>query len=152
MNISDIDKKRFWHNVEKTADCWLWTGYITQARYGQFSINHTTSILSHRQSWLFAGNTIPDGHLIRHKCRSRNCCNPEHLETGTPQQNADDRERDETTARGEKIGTSKLTEQQVREIRAIPRKRNFLQALADKYDVSIFTIREVRKFKTWKHI
>src|SRR4051812_21046615 len=34
---------------------------------------------------------IPEGHQIRHKCDVPRCVNPEHLETGTIRQNADDR-------------------------------------------------------------
>jgi hypothetical protein len=55
--------------------------------------------------------------------------------------------------RGEKNGNHKLTEQEVREIRAErAEKRTKLLALAFKYGVSRRTISDVLCFSTWKHV
>jgi len=142
-------------DMESSEDgCWLWTGCLSKAGYGQFRRKQTT-YYAHRQSWLLAGNTIPDGHLIRHKCRSRNCCNPEHLETGTPQDNSNDMKRDGTTSRpniirqGQAHSMAKLTEKDVLDIRA---SKEGTMNLAKKYCVGYTHIWSIRTRKSWTHI
>lgn len=147
-------RERFFSKVNKTDTCWPWIGYLDKDGYGSYSplYKYHNTKRTHKLSWFLAGHTVPEGNLIRHKCRNRHCVNPEHLETGTSKDNKADQIRDGTMPKGETIGTSKLTEEQVKEIRAIPRTLNFLQSLADKYNVSVQCIKEVRKFKTWKHL
>jgi len=148
-------EERFWSKVNKTESCWLWTGCITKAGYGQLSLNCKTHY-SHQVAWLLFGNTIPEGHLIRHKCRNRNCCNPEHLETGTHQQNSNDMKRDGTSCaninrdvKGEKHHKAKLTEKDILDIRA---SDIGTMRLAEKYNVGYTHICHIRARKIWKHI
>lgn len=148
MELTEKQKERFWKKVEKTETCWLWTGCCANG-YGHFVINEKT-YKSHRVSWFLAGNTIPDGHIIRHKCRSRHCCNPEHLETGTIAENIADRIRDGTSNRGERCGTAKLTSAQVLDIRARAGERQ--ANLAEEFGVSQVTISAIILRRIWKHI
>ena len=149
MELTEEQKKRFWAKVDKTDSCWLWTGSILRNGYGQVCFNNKM-YMSHRISWLLAGNTFPDGHVIRHKCRSRHCVNPEHLETGTHAENMADKVRDGTDNRGEKCCNAKLTATQVLEIRerATESQRN----LAKEYGIARSTIFDIVKKHTWKHI
>jgi len=143
-------RERFFSHVNKTETCWLWIGSKNLYGYGQFTIK-SKPIGPHRFSWLLAGNTIPEGHLIRHKCRNKHCVNPEHLETGTHQENALDRVRDGTNAKGEKQGLSKLTEEQVREIKTYSGDKSY-NDLSKDYGVYKSTIEKIVTRKTWKHI
>ena len=140
---------RFFKKVNKTDTCWLWTGCIS-CGYGRFTYN-AKSYGSHCFSWLLTGNTIPEGHLIRHKCRNRHCVNPEHLETGTREQNMADKVRDDTMPWGEKQPNSKLTEEQVRAIRANPDNKTIVQ-LGEQYGIHNSTISKIILRKTWKHL
>jgi hypothetical protein len=148
MELTEKDKERFWKRVEKTESCWLWTGCCVNG-YGQLRINRKI-YLSHRVSWFLAGNTIPDGYIIRHKCRSKSCCNPEHLETGTHAENMADKIRDGTSTRGERSKTAKLTSAQVLEIRA--REGERYVDLAEEFDVTKGTISNIIHRQAWKHI
>lgn len=139
-------EERFWGKVDKTETCWLWTGYSTKNGYGSFNMNGQTQ-LSHRVSWKLSGNTIPDGHVLRHKCRNRHCCNPEHLETGTVAENQADMIRDGTSQRGTKCHMAKLTEEQVRQIRVRADESRAL--LAEEYSVSRRTISDIINRKSW---
>jgi len=148
MPTGHYDRKpieRFWSKVNKTDTCWLWTGCCDAFGHGVIGINCKQSFV-HRVSWVLAGNIIPDGHVVRHKCRSKNCVNPEHLETGTQAENAADMIRDGTSAKGVKNPSCKLTEEQVRQIRASTESGAFL---AKKFGVSQPTICNIRAGKRW---
>lgn len=70
--------------------CWLWQGFIHRNGYANASHRaHKVSRL-HRLSYLVFVGAIPDGHDVCHRCDIRHCINPEHLFTGTRQQNHDD--------------------------------------------------------------
>jgi len=143
-------RDRFFSKVNKTETCWLWTGSNNIDGYGIITFQKNR-YLSHRFSWLLAGNAIPEGHLIRHKCRNRHCVNPEHLETGTHQQNASDRIRDGTETKGNRNGKSKLTEEQVRAIRANPDNKTNRE-FAKEYGVHNTTIADIIHRRTWNHL
>jgi hypothetical protein len=83
---------RFWRNVQKTADCWVWTGARSGAGYGQININDVL-VFTHRFSWELHHGPIPDGLLVCHHCDNPPCCNPAHLFLGTPSDNMVDKIR-----------------------------------------------------------
>lgn len=37
-------------------------------------------MMYHRYAFLMAGNAIPEGYEVDHKCKNRACCNVEHLQ------------------------------------------------------------------------
>jgi hypothetical protein len=78
--------ERFWTKVDKTADCWNWTGYIDRQGYGKFRLDGKAQ-LAHRVSYTWLAGEIPDGLQIDHLCRNRRCVNPSHLEPVTPRVN-----------------------------------------------------------------
>lgn len=138
-------EERFWGHVDKTEACWLWTASRCDG-YGQFGVNGKMR-KAHHLSWLLTNHIIPEGNVLRHKCRNRHCVNPEHLETGTKAENAADMIRDGTSLRGTKNHKAKLTEEQVREIRV--RAGESQKALAEEYGVSAFAISAIIHRKVW---
>ena len=70
---------RFWNKVRKTDTCWLWSGYIKNSGYAQFTVN-SKNVYVHRFSYELHKGIIPKGLEIDHLCSVRNCVNPEHLE------------------------------------------------------------------------
>jgi hypothetical protein len=142
--------QRFMRYVDKNPDgCWLWTGSTTPDGYGQFN-NGGKILLAHRYLYQHYNGSIETGLEVRHKCRSRSCCNPEHLELGTRTENQRDRYRDGTDNTGTRNPFSKLTEQQVIQIRQRPTEKRRL--LADEFNVSVRTIYAVINRELWKHI
>ncbi|WP_199572697.1 HNH endonuclease signature motif containing protein [Streptomyces murinus] len=79
--------ERFLACVQKTAACWLWTGRIDRHGYGEFKAEGR-KVRAHR--WMYehhSGAPIPDGMVMDHLCRTRNCVNPAHLEVTTVREN-----------------------------------------------------------------
>lgn len=76
---------RFWSKVDKSGDCWLWTG-SRSVGYGNLGIDGQT-VLAHRYVYELEIGPIPDGLQIDHLCRVRHCVNPDHLETVTQREN-----------------------------------------------------------------
>ena len=142
--------ERFFAKVNKTDECWLWTGSLCGTGYGRFRINGKL-YGAHRVSWLIAGNTIPDDKpVMRHKCRNKNCVRPEHLEVGTYAENAADRIRDGTDARGEKHYRAKLTTEQVLQIRERAIENH--SKLAREFGVAQSMIHNIVNRRRWNHI
>jgi hypothetical protein len=95
---------------------------------------------------------VPDGPRmqVRHYvCGRPICVNPKHLCWGTAAEDAEDRARHGTALFGERTPSAKLTEQEVRLIRASSETH---AALARQLGVNVRTVQLVRKGVTWKHI
>ena len=58
--------------------CWIWTGYIANNGYGKIGLSHGET-LAHRYVFKIFKGKIPKNKELDHKCRVRNCVNPEHL-------------------------------------------------------------------------
>lgn len=77
------------------GDCWLWVGPINKsspypaARHGYITVDGDT-IGVHRAMWIAVYGGIPDGLHVLHKCDVPHCIYPDHLWTGTHQQNMRD--------------------------------------------------------------
>jgi len=96
--------ERFWQKVDKSGDCWLWTGYINPSGYGQFQETSTLSERAHRTSWKLANGPIPPGMFVCHHCDNPPCVNPAHLFIGTGNDNMADKVAKGRQARGESVG------------------------------------------------
>jgi hypothetical protein len=129
--------------------CWLWIGTTDGRGYGMVSFR-SKDRRAHRVSYELFKGPIPAGLHILHRCDNSACVNPAHLRAGTAKENMADREaRGRRDVRGEQIGTSKLTEQQVLEIRSSMLRR---QELADKYGIHPHHVWLIRTGRAWKHL
>ena len=81
------------------SGCWEYRGPKFANGYGQVKIDGIPTLL-HRVSYEHNVGPIPEGLVIRHTCDNKPCMNPEHLETGTIQDNVQDRTDRNRTARG----------------------------------------------------
>ena len=87
--------------------------------------------------------------VIRHTCDNRLCCSPLHLIEGWPEDNRQDMYDRGRQARGERVSSSKLTEEDVRYILGSAMDANYL---ADVLNVTPETIKKVINRETWKHV
>ena len=78
---------RFWAKVDKSGECWLWTGALLQkGGYGAFRLWPST-VRAHRFSYELAKGSIPEGLELDHLCRVHACVNSDHLEAVTRREN-----------------------------------------------------------------
>lgn len=67
--------------------CWEWTKGLTgNGGYSTFTL-HRKNYIPHREMYTLYKGPIPEGLHIDHLCRNRKCCNPDHLEAVTCQEN-----------------------------------------------------------------
>jgi hypothetical protein len=67
--------------VDPESGCWIWAGHITKAGYGVYTkkVNGKRSV-AHRVVYEEIMGPIPEGMTLDHRCRTRACVNPAHLE------------------------------------------------------------------------
>jgi len=151
---SDVD--RFWSKVDikDSNECWNWIAGIGTNGYGQFSVKFK-KIGAHQFSYLLHNNIyeIPDKLCVCHRCDNRICVNPKHLWLGTYKDNSEDCEQKNRTTKGSKHGNSKLTEDDVVEIRKMYKNKQIgIKDIADIFGVSRTIIQRAATGDTWKHV
>ena len=103
--------KPFWTQVNKTPDCWLWTGCTkgTRTKYGSAWFEGRSN-LAHRVAWVLTYGPIPlvvgadsRGTCVRHTCDNPLCVRPDHLVLGTHLDNMKDKVDRRRTTREKKF-------------------------------------------------
>lgn len=147
--------RKFWSFVQKTDECWLWTGTLNDKGYGKIvsSGNGVEIRRAHQLSWLIHGGEIAPGMFVCHKCDNPRCVRPDHLFIGTTQDNTRDRHAKGRTAKGEQQGSHVLTESQVEWIRKTYSEHGASQRqLARAVGCTQITIWRVVNRLSWAHV
>lgn len=114
---------RFWRYVDKSAECWVWTGARCPNGYGRFNLNGGLgTALAHRVSFALAGGVFAGDGIVRHSCDNPPCVRPSHLASGTQADNCEDMRRRGRSvvphAAGEAHYHARWTDAEVRAMRA----------------------------------
>lgn len=136
----------------ETDECILWPYSVREYGYGIVRWKGKCWRAYH-VALLLVGRELPKKPLeIRHLCGRHGCVNPRHLKVGTAKENQADKLIHGTHNRGERQWQHKLTEQGVREIRALIAQGIKYEDIAAQYDVSRTTISHIRHRKAWAHV
>lgn len=114
------------HISHSGEECLIWP-FATDKRNG-YALMHrdggSLTTTAHLMCEAAHGARSSKKHEAAHSCGKGNigCVNPKHLRWATPSENQREREAHGTSNRGEAQGSSKLTEADIRLIRANPEK------------------------------
>ena len=129
--------------------CWEWLGSKSVAGYGRIKFDGrywaTHRLMAHLKI-----DDVDENSIVCHRCDNPSCLNPEHLFIGTQKDNVNDRDAKgrRNQARGERQGSAKLTEDQVKAIRLDTRKQS---VIAKEYGSTRTHVGNLKANRAWKH-
>lgn len=155
---SFFEKHRDKMVVGRPEDCWPWTA-ATRHGYGMVWARGAVRA-AHREAYeAVQGSGSADGLVIRHRCDNPPCVNPGHLQSGTQADNVRDKiERGRARyapSKGVDNGCAKLTEDEVRAIRAeyvFGSRTHGTYALARRYGITRAVVGKIARRVIWRHI
>ena len=143
-------EERFWANVDKSGDCWEWTGSLDGHGYGRMGINGTR-VKAHRYSYELAHGPLCD-LFVCHHCDNRRCVRPDHLFAGTQADNLRDASRKGRMPHGATHSAAKLTDAQVQEIRSLFDQGWGGQDIANAYNLGPASVSRIGRRCGWTHL
>lgn len=128
------------------SGCWLWAGNLDPNGYGYLTVDYK-HIKAHRASLsIHLKRELERHEHVLHSCDNTLCVNPDHLSVGTHAENMSD------MAKRLRAGRSKLTPDQVREIRALAESGMKHTQIGPLFGVTPENIRCVVLRMTWAHV
>jgi len=159
--ISSPLPQRFerYYEVDGETGCWEWQKFTNECGYGKITDNGKPR-MAHRVAFeLYRDEGLPEfspDHQINHTCHNPACVNPDHLYIGTAQENTQDAmEIDawgDNRRRGSEVGTSKLTEDEVVEIKERCLSGESQKDVAEDYGVAHATVNKIMVGEQWQHV
>ena len=147
---------RFWAKVDKSGDCWTWTGSRQKRGYGLFRIKGRLH-KAHRAALMVSGVDVPAHLCVLHSCDNPPCCNPAHLRLGTKGENNTERHAKGRTVlpvhlKGEAAWASKLTDHRVREMRQWRAEGLTYAKIGERAQISPRHAYDVVNGRYWNHV
>ena len=143
MRMTLLDRLLAKARVSAETGCWEWAAGKYRNGYG--AIRDGGGMRgAHRVSYELHCGEIPSGMHVCHRCDNRACVNPSHLFLGTHYENMADRDAKGRQPRGLANGAAKLTEADVRAIRAADARWGINRKLAAQFGVSNQHISDIR--------
>ena len=149
---------RFWRKVRvgSVDECWPWLGWTNEKGYGVTGVYQGKN-LPHRRVYahrvaleLSAGRGLLEAECACHSCDNPSCCNPAHLFVGDRAENNADMRGKCRHEHGERHHAARLSEDDVRAIRAARGRTQ--SELAEQYGVGQSVISRVLAGKAWSHV
>ena len=134
----------------ETDECVIWPFARDSAGYGKVRIDGKTRTVSREVCIAIHGEPPTPKHDAAHNCGKGHlgCINHRHLTWKTRTENQADRLIHGTSNRGERCGTAKLTEGEVRVIRRLYGTKP-LREIAEHFGVTCQTVYDIHRRKKW---
>lgn len=152
-------EERFWRRVDVGTpdECWMWTGQRDTHGYGLLGSAFRDrpayiTMRAHRLSYELAHGPIPAGMVVCHHCDNPSCVNPAHLFLGTQSDNTRDMTAKKRQARGERHSQTRLTEDDVREIRSALAAGETQRSIGERFGIHQTTVSNIATRITWDHV
>lgn len=149
-------ERRMAAKVDRSAgpdQCWPWLGHVHAVGYGRIMlVSHFVTQASRAAYMLHNRVVVGPDIQVCHSCDNRLCCNPSHLFLGTIAENLADMKAKGRSNRGERNGNARMTEEMVREVRAL-----IARGMSD-FAIGLFvgrndsTIADIRTGRSWRHV
>jgi hypothetical protein len=144
--------QRFWARVDIRGpdECWPWkAGKRRRAEGRDYGVVWFSGSReqAHRVAFFLTHGHWPEN--ARHQCDNPPCCNPAHVLDGNHADNMADKVERDRQVKGTAVHRARLTEADVRAIRADPRGHRLV---AKDYATTSTHICRVRSRKLWKHV
>lgn len=176
LDFSMDDYFRFceFFRVGEPDECWEWNGSRHERGYGTFSVRGK-NIKAHRVAFFLKTAFLPK--IVHHECENTSCINPIHLSSKSSKEHMQIHVSGEKHwmygkgylqaghrnpmygsvsvwlgKGGEQFPTSKLKNEEVREIHRLISKGDTHREIAKRFGMNSSTIHFIRTGKTWKHI
>ena len=143
---------RFWAQVDKSGECWIWTGFIKPDGHGHVNMDGTIRLV-HRVAWELANGEIPAGNVVRHRCDNAPCVRDLHLLLGTQSDNVADMVERGRVAKGLGRPNSKLSPELVVAMRSQRMECGVsYHELARRFGVNYKLARAICIGERWQHV
>lgn len=132
--------------------CWYCTSHAHRKEDGRLAIrvNGEKDYLYRFVYREFKGD-IPNGLVVRHMCNNPYCLNPNHLEIGTPQDNANDTVLAGNTTKGEKNPQNKNSLSQVNKAKEYIKEGNLtMKEISELTGIGYKTLLRINKGELWR--
>lgn len=147
-------------------DCWPWIGRLTRYGYASFWVGRwfrPNKIHAHRLIFAIQYGPIPDELQACHHCDNRKCVNPRHIFLGDHADNAADREKKgrgnheasrkpNLKNRGSGNGNSRLTTEQLQEIRLMLKDGVSQTDIAKLFPISRSGVSDIERGKSYVEV
>jgi hypothetical protein len=130
------------------GDCLVWRGAVSTGGYPILTIRRK-SFYAHRIQYIVNHGWIGPEVVVRHTCDNPLCIRPDHLIPGTHADNVADKVHRGRQPVGSRNGRSKLTEDQVEEIRRRVALGESYRAIGRQFGVDHGSVRQIAIGKTW---
>lgn len=129
--------QHYLNNTKKVNDCLEWQGCLNTDGYPRVFYNGNSNGKLHRIVYELVYSEDISGKVIRHTCDNPKCINPVHLISGTPYDNARDRD-----SRGR--GRAMFSADMIKEIRRLWATGEFTQSgLARHLNIHQGSVRQI---------